>query len=69
MPLAYIILYSKEEELYTEAFSQLILAIKHHNNFDNYNDIKIMIDFESSFKKSIKNCFKGCILQGCNFHY
>ena len=53
--LSNIILNSKEEELYTHAFNKLIIAMKNHNNFDNYNDIKIMSDFEISLKKSLEN--------------
>ena len=69
IPLSYIILSSKDEELYTHAFNELINAVKNHCGFDNYGDIKVMTDFEISLRKSVKNCFKGCILQGCCFHY
>ena len=69
IPLSYIILSSKDEELYTHAFNELINAVKNHCGFDNYGDIKVMTDFEISLRISVKNCFKGCILQGCYFHY
>jgi len=64
-----MILNSKDKELYIHIYNQLFISIKYHNAFDNYNDIKIMTDFELSLRKSIKKCFKGCILQGSFFHF
>ena len=68
-PLSYILLSSKNQELYDEVFTQLIKFIKIHSNFNNFTDIKVMRDFELGLRKSIKKNFVGCLLQGCFFHF
>ena len=69
MPLNYILLSSKNEELYTQAFINIIYIIESHTNIQNFDDIKITTDFELGLRKSIKKAFKGCLLNGCYFHY
>ena len=69
VPLNFILLSSKSEELYTESFSQLIRLIKSHTNLESFDNIKITTDFELSLRKSIKKVFSGALLDGCFFHY
>ena len=69
IPLTYALLSSKSEELYDEFFTQLIRNIKTVNKDLCYEELKIMSDFELSLRKSIRKNFKGCILQGCYFHF
>ena len=69
MPLNYILLTSKNEELYTEAFEHLIRLIQSHTNIKSFDDVKITADFELGLRKSIKKVFKGSLLNGCFFHY
>ena len=42
MPLAFIILSSKSEEIYNEVFQKLIQIIKYHTNIKSFDNIKIM---------------------------
>ena len=60
---------SKSENLYNTVFTLLIKQIKSHCNLKSLFGIKIMCDFELSMRKSIKNCFDGCLLESCFFHY
>ena len=69
MPLNYILLTSKNEELYTEAFEHLIRLIQSHTNIKSFDDVKITADFELGLRKSIKKVFRGSLLNGCFFHY
>ena len=69
MPLAYIILNSKSEEIYNEVFYKIIQLIKYHTNLKSFEDIKIMSDFEIGLRKAIKKNFELCLLDGCYFHY
>ena len=69
MPLSYIIMNSKTEENYNKVFSELVSLIKSNTSRKNFNDIKIMCDFEVSLRKAIKQNFEGCLLDGCYFHY
>jgi hypothetical protein len=66
LPLACILLSSKNEALYNEVFHQLIRNIKSHTKIENFENVKIMADFELPLRKAIKNNFKGCHLQGCS---
>ena len=69
MPLAFIILSSKSEEIYNEVFHKLVQLIKYHTNIKTFENIKIMSDFEIGLRRSIKSNFDFCILEGCYFHY
>ena len=60
---------SKSEELYNEVFYQFIKFIKSKSNIESFENLKVMCDFEIPLRKAIKNSFKGCILEGCYFHY
>lgn len=64
IPLALILMSSKNEDLYKEVFTQLIRLIKSHSNFNNFADIKIMCDFELGLRRAIKDIFPLCILDG-----
>ena len=68
-PLAYILLSSKNEELYNIVFAELIRIIKNNTNIKSFEGVKIMTDFELSLRKSVKNNFEFCLLNGCYFHY
>ena len=46
MPLNFILLISKNEELYTETYAHLIRLIQSHTNIKYFYDIKITADFE-----------------------
>ena len=69
MPLAYIALNSKSEEIYNKVFGELVALIKTHTKIKDFDGIKIMCDFELPLRKAIKNNFKNCLLDGCYFHY
>ena len=68
-PLAYILLSSKNEELYNIVFAELIRIIKNNTNIKSFEGVKIMTDFELSLRKSVKNNFEFYLLNGCYFHY
>ena len=53
-PLAYILLSSKNEELYNIVFAELIRIIKNNTNIKSFEGVKIMTDFELSLRKSVK---------------
>ena len=69
MPLAFIILNAKSEEIYNEVFEKIIVLVKSHTNLKSFKDIKIMSDFEIGLRRAIKNKFEDCLLDGCYFHY
>ena len=69
LPMGHILMNSKSENLYNTVFTVLIKQIKSHCNLKSFSGIKIMSDFELPMRKSIKNCFDGCLLEGCFFHY
>lgn len=69
MPLAYIILSSKTEEIYNKVFNELLTLIYSYTNRKTFEGIKIKCDFELSIHESIKKIFDGCLLDGCYFHY
>lgn len=52
-----------------QAFDHIIKLIKSHTNIEFFDNIKITTDFELGLRKLIKNVFKGCLLNGCFFHY
>ena len=54
MPLAYVVLNSKSEEIYNHIFQNLVYLIKTNTNLKTFNGIKIMSDFEIELRKSIK---------------
>ena len=65
MPLAYILMSSKTFELYDEVLLQLKRFIEKYSGFKNFQEIKVMCDFEIPLRKAIKANFPGCILIGC----
>ena len=69
MPMAYIVLSSKSEELYDEVFYQIAKLIKTHTKINSFENIKIMCDFEIGLRKAIKKNFENALLDGCYFHY
>ena len=69
MPLAYIILNSKSEEIYNKVFGELVNLIKTYTKIKDFDGIKIISDFELPLRKAIKNNFENCLLDGCYFHY
>ena len=69
MPLAFVILSSKSEEIYNEIFQKPIQLIKYHTNIKSFDNIKIMCDFEIGMRRAIKNNFDLCLLEECYFHY
>ena len=69
MPLAFIILSSKSEEIYNEVFYKIITLVKAHTDLKSFDKVKIMCDFEIGLRKAIKNNFESCLLDGCYFHY
>jgi len=58
MPLNFILLSSKSEELYTEAFFHLANIIKSHTKLQSFDDIKITCDFELALRKTVKKFLK-----------
>ena len=60
---------SKTFELYDEVLFQLKRFIEKYSGFKNFQEIKVMCDFEIPLRKAIKENFPGCILQGCFFHF
>ena len=69
MPLAYIIINSKSEEIYNKVFGELVNLIKTYTKIKDFDGIKIMSDFELPLRKAIKNNFENSLLDGCYFHY
>ena len=69
MPLAFIILNTKSEEIYNEVFEKIIVLVKSNTSLKSFKDIKIMSDFEIGLRRAIKNKFEDCLLDGCYFHY
>ena len=69
MPLAFIILSSKSEEIYNEVFYKIITLVKAHTDLKSFDKVKIMSDFEIGLRNAIKNNFESCLLDGCYFHY
>ena len=69
MPLAFVILSSKSEEIYNEVFYKIITLVKAHTDLKSFDKVKIMCDFEIGLRKAIKNNFESCLLDGCYFHY
>lgn len=65
MPLAYVVLNSKSEEIYNHIFQNLVYLIKTNTNLKTFNGIKIMSDFKIGLRKSIKKNFDNCLLEGC----
>ena len=69
MPLAFIILNTKSEEIYNEVFEKIIVLVKSNTSLKSFKDIKIMSDFEIGLRRAIKNKFEDCLLDGCYFHF
>ena len=67
--MVFILLSSKNEEIYLEVFQILKKVIIEHNNNISFDNIKIMSDFELGLRSAIKKIFVGASLQGCYFHY
>ena len=68
IPLAYIFMISKTFELYDEVLFQFKRFIEKYSWFKDFNEIKVLYDFEIPLRKPIKINFPGCILQGYFFH-
>ena len=68
IPGAYILLTSKESELYNTAFMNLKLIISSYvKNFQDPE--KLIVDFETGLRKSLKTCFPKSVIDGCFFHF
>ena len=68
IPLGFVLMSSKNEDLYLEIFEQLKKIIFKITK-KKLPKIKIMCDFELGLRRAIKNSFEDCSLQGCYFHY
>ena len=61
IPGAYILLTSKESELYDAAFVNLKLIISSY--IKSFNGLeKIIVDFETGLRRSLKNCFPNATI-------
>ena len=69
MPLEFIIVRLKSEEIYNEAFHKLVQQIKYHTNIESLEIIKSMSDFEIGLRRALKNNCVFCLLERCYFHY
>ena len=69
MPLAFVILSSKSEEIYNEVFYKIITLVKAYTDLKSFDNVKIMNDLEIGLRNAIKNNFESCLLDGCYSHY